>query len=51
MKKLLTITTAAAGLAVLMAGPAMADPLDTTFSVTTTWFSRRTPRRPSSCAA
>ena len=35
MKKLLTITTAAAGLAVLMAGPAMADPLDTTFSVTT----------------
>ena len=34
MKKLLTITTAAAGLAVLMAGPAMASSLNTTIAVT-----------------
>ncbi len=33
MKKLLTITTAAAGLAVLMAGPAMALPLNTSITV------------------
>ena len=34
MKKLLTITTAAAGLAVLMAGPAVATPLSTAIAVT-----------------
>jgi len=35
MKKLLTMTTAAAGLTVLMAAPALATPLNTTFSVKT----------------
>lgn len=34
MKKLLTMTTAAAGLAVLMAGPAMASPLNTGITLT-----------------